>query len=99
MTADVPDEGEELVAEIFGQLDVAPTEPTRKQFMPWHRPRKQFVRREQWWELVRRLYEGRPDGAPLRYLGLPGVDLIDLRYLHDRVCNPVGRPLRFLGFN
>lgn len=73
----------------------------RNEFMPWHRPRKQFVRREQWlqealWTLSSR--DGH-DGAPLRYLGLPGADLLDIRYLHKELCVPHSRPLRFLGFD
>ncbi|MCY3849581.1 MAG: hypothetical protein OXF75_02110 [Acidimicrobiaceae bacterium] len=61
--------------------------------------RKQFVRREQWAEQVRRLYAKRPPADPLRYLGLPGTDLIDLRYLYEQICRTSNRPLIFLGFN
>ena len=45
------------------------------------------------------LYETREPGDPLRYLGLPGTDLIDLRYLYEQLCRANNRPLRFLGFN
>lgn len=97
--SDTSDENDELVAGIFGTLDYDPTELERREFKPWHRPRKQFVRREQWAEQVKRLYADRPNGEPLRYLGLPGTDLIDLRYLYEQICRPDGRPLIFLGFN
>lgn len=97
--SDTSDENDELVAGIFGTLDYDPTELERREFKPWHRPRKQFVRREQWAEQVKRLYADRPIGEPLRYLGLPGTDLIDLRYLYEQICRPDGRPLIFLGFN
>ena len=30
---------------------------------------------------------------------MPGTDLIDLRYLYERICRANDRPLRFLGFN
>jgi len=40
-----------------------------------------------------------PEGNTLRYLGLPGADLLDLRYFHSTVCEPNGMHLRFLGFN
>ncbi len=97
--SDTSGENDELVAGIFGTLDYDPTELERREFKPWHRPRKQFVRREQWAEQVKRLYADRPIEEPLRYLGLPGTDLIDLRYLYEQICRPDGRPLIFLGFN
>ena len=96
---DTSEDNDELVAGIFGGLDYDPTELERREFKPWHRPRKQFVRREQWVEQVKRLYADRPAEEPLRYLGLPGTDLIDLRYLYEQICQPDGRPLIFLGFN
>ncbi|WP_419864534.1 PP_RS20740 family protein [Candidatus Poriferisodalis sp.] len=97
--SDVSDNNDELVAGIFGGLEYGIAELKRREFRPWHRPRKQFVRREQWAKQVRGLYADRPPTDPLRYLGLPGTDLIDLRYLHDEVCRPADRPLIFLGFN
>ena len=93
------DNQDDLTAGIFSDIEyVAPqTEP--KEFKPWHKPRKQFVRREQLSALLQGLYEKRKPGDPLCYLGLPGTDLIDLRYLHEQLCYASGRPLRFLGFN
>ena len=38
-------------------------------------------------------------GTRCRYLGLPGTDLLDLRYLHEELCRASDRPMRFLGFN
>jgi hypothetical protein len=35
----------------------------------------------------------------LKYLGLPGIDLLDLRYFHSQVCETRNINLRFLGFN
>ncbi|MXX93465.1 MAG: hypothetical protein F4Y63_08490 [Chloroflexi bacterium] len=90
---------DDLTAGIFGDsaFETPQTEP--KEFKPWHKPRKQFVRREQLSALLQRLYEDRAPEDPLRYLGLPGTDLIDLRYLYDQLCRSESRPLRFLGFN
>lgn len=88
-----------FVAGIFGDVEYRPTQAVPKEFMPWHKPRKQFVRRKQWSTLLRHLYRERRPDEPLRYLGLPGTDLIDLRYLYEELCRPEGRPLRFLGFN
>ena len=93
------DEGDGLAAGIFAEAGYEPGTPPEREFQPWHRPRKQFMRRQQWATLLKNLYDGRPDADPIRYLGLPGVDLIDLRYLYDEVCRAVERPLRFLGFN
>jgi hypothetical protein len=72
----------------------------KKVFLPWHLPRKQFVRHHQWCEQISRMLDDSPlsDGT-LRYLGLPGVDLLDLRYLHAQVCEARSINLRFLGFN
>ena len=90
---------DDLTTGIFGDIEYAQPRTASKEFKPWHKPRKQFVRREQLSVLLRRLYEKREPGDPLHYLGLPGTDLIDLRYLHEQLCRETGRPLRFLGFN
>lgn len=90
---------DDFVDAIFGDLEYRPVQALPKSFKPWHKPRKQFVRREQWSSLLQQLYEDRRPEDPLRYLGLPGTDLIDLRYLYEELCRPEGRTLRFLGFN
>ena len=93
------DESDDLVVGIFGDVEYRHRQAEPKEFKPWHKPRKQFVRSQQWSNLLQRLYQGRQPTQPLRYLGLPGTDLIDLRYLYEEICRPEGRPLRFLGFN
>ena len=93
------DNQDDLRAEIFGDIEYGPPQTEPKEFKPWHKPRKQFVRRAQLSTLLLRLYEQRKPEEPLRYLGLPGTDLIDLRYLHEQICRADGRPMRFLGFN
>ncbi|SDL09400.1 hypothetical protein SAMN05428985_109116 [Nocardioides sp. YR527] len=74
--------------------------PSALKFEPWHRPRKQYVREEQWLSEYQWLGGQRPDGATIRYLGLPGADMLDLRYL---TAHPAARQrnqiLRFLGFD
>ena len=96
---DQPDVQDDFASGIFGDSEYVLPQAEPKQFKPWHKPRKQFVRREQLSALLLRLYEKRESRDPLRYLGLPGTDLIDLRYLHERLCRANDRPLRFLGFN
>lgn len=75
--------------------------PAARAFAPWHLPRKQFVRERQWCEQLLKMFDG--DGAPedgyLRYLGLPGSDLFDLRCFHEAVCEKHNIGLKFLGFN
>lgn len=90
---------DDLAADIFGEIEYRPTPAAPKIFKPWHKPRKQYVRRKQLLALLRRLYRHRQPDEPLRYLGLPGTDLIDLRYLHEQLCRDQGRTLRFLGFS
>ena len=95
---DQPDGQDDLTSEIFGDFEYVRPQTEPKEFKPWHKPRKQFVRRE-WSALLRRLYEKRGSRDPLCYLGLPGTDLIDLRHLHEELCRANDRPMRFLGFN
>lgn len=78
----------------------APMPSAAKAFLPWHRPRKQFVRQYQWCaEIARMIAAAPPAGGVLRYLGLPGVDLLDLRHFHSAVCEAQQIDLLFLGFN
>ena len=90
---------DDLAAGIFADSKYARPQTVPKEFKPWHKPRKQFVRREQLSTLLRRLYRRRGPRDPLRYLGLPGTDLIDLRYLYEQICRGNERPFQFLGFN
>lgn len=74
--------------------------PKAKKFLPWHRPRKQYVRHHQWCEEIEHMLNDAPLAyGTLRYLGLPGVDLLDLRHFHTTFCEPRNINLRFLGFN
>lgn len=99
MTADGPPGG---AGGIIPAMSYAPAKrPSRRDFKAWHRPRKQLVRREQWlaeasWVLQQRRTN---DKSPLRYLGLPGADLLDLRFLYRALCEPQGLRMRFLGFD
>ena len=91
---------ESHAAGIFGTESYAAAMPTKKAFKPWHKPRKQYVRDIQWRaQIVALLEEGRSERDTLRYLGLPGDDLLDLRYFHSEICAPRNIGLRFLGFN
>lgn len=100
-TKALPKENQEShVSDIFGVSDYVAESPTAKKFLPWHKPRKQYVRREQWTNLINDLVRNHiSENRPLRYLGLPGDDLLDLRYFHENVCIPNKLALKFLGFN
>lgn len=92
---DVPMEG------IYqGAIAPALQDAARKTFKPWHKPRKHFVRLNQWSKETRKLLElVRPgDGGELRYLGLPGEDLLDIRVLKT-LCVKRNLKLRYLGFD
>ncbi len=94
------DDNEDLAAEIFGTRTYEAVKPQKKNFLPWHKPRKQFIRHHQWCKQIEALLgDMHPENNTLKYLGLPGDDLLDLRYLHTQVCKPKNLGLRFLGFN
>lgn len=89
------------------QIDELAVPVELNELSPWHRPRKQLVREEQWIYFSRRLIEGEkgspglrkpPIGEPeVRYLTLPGIDYIDVRQLAD-LCREVGCCLTSIGF-
>lgn len=94
------DDEKELAEGILGISAYEIPMPEKKSFHPWHKPRKQYVRQHQWCnQLEMLLDEIHPDGNTLKYLGLPGDDLLDLRYFQSKVCEPRKMGLRFLGFN
>lgn len=78
-----------------------PFRPSSKRpFQPWHRPRKHYVREHQWLREIAFLTRDLGlQNQVLRYLTLPGDDLLDIRYLHDALCVPQRIRLRYLGFN
>lgn len=71
-----------------------------REFKPWHKPRKHYLRLYQWCDQVNKLIKrlGYRPGAVLTYLGLPGEDLLDIRAMQG-VCDSHGLKLRYLGFN
>jgi hypothetical protein len=93
-------DGDDLTDDIVGVSDYAFSVPSKKEFKPWHRPRKQFVRNDQWLYYVSGLVDERnlSDG-PITYFGLPGADLLDIRFFDKTVCNKKNVKLRFLGFD
>lgn len=91
---------ESLADGIIGVKNYIPESPRKKDFLPWHRPRKQYVRGKQWCqEILKMIDEVLPENNILKYLGLPGDDLLDLRYFHEQICEPNNIHLKYLGFN
>jgi hypothetical protein len=85
--------------------DIAPIKieheapPLKKEFKAWHKPRKQWIRQNQWRKGIADLIGCiRLDGRPLRYLSLPGEDMLDIRDL-SRFCETYQIRLRCLGFD
>lgn len=71
----------------------------RDAFQPWHRPRKQYVRDKQWTNAITEILRDRDLKDRLKYLGLPGIDLLDLRHILSEVCEPTGRVLEYVGYD
>jgi len=76
--------------------------PEPLEFKPWHKPRKQYVRTEQWLKHVKGVVEklgpqNFSDGEPLRYMTLPGPDLLDIRLIAE-FCSSRSIKLRYTGF-
>jgi hypothetical protein len=76
----------------------APEEPALEVFKPWHLPRKHHLRKRQWADSLRHLLNDIPDRRLIKYLCLPGEDMLDVQVLAD-VCRENNRRLRYLGFD
>lgn len=77
------------------------TTPEEKEFEPWHKPRKQWVRKYQWHQEIVDIIQSAhfPLGNRyFRYLSLPGDDLLDVRVART-ACEKNGLELMYLGLN
>jgi hypothetical protein len=94
-------ESEDNFEGIFqGEISSTLESHARTKFKPWHKPRKHFVRLYQWCHETRQLLKklNLGDNGELRYLGLPGEDLLDIRVLQG-VCQKAKVKLRYIGFD
>lgn len=100
-TAALEEEGHaDNIIEVQAYEAPKPPERVKDRFLAWHRPRKQYVRHYQWCQEVNALINPQKlQAGVLKYLGLPGLDLLDLRHFHTAICEPKSIKLRFLGFN
>lgn len=71
--------------------------PTTENFLPWHKPRKQWVRDKQWWGQINSHILPHLRGTDtIRYFGLPGDDILDIRYLQQKLSKH-GKSVFMLG--
>src|SRR4051794_37136519 len=91
---------DELLEGIYQEIKPVLSEQAARAFLPWHKPRKQYIRLKQWCAEVRKLIKliRLTDGDVLRYLGFPGEDFLDVRTLHG-VCAAEKIWIRYLGFD
>ncbi|GAB2861602.1 hypothetical protein GCM10027277_32890 [Pseudoduganella ginsengisoli] len=73
----------------------------RTEFFPWHKPRKHYLRQNQWSKSIATLVDSlklKDRKRSLHYLSLPGPDLLDVRTL-EPMCKLKEVKLSFLGLN
>lgn len=83
--------------EVFGTV----SENLSKDFKPWHKPRKQFIRDKQWLEQFKRLLGNKKykNLDSVNYFGLPGGDLLDVNYLYEGMIKSSRCGNKKLGFH
>lgn len=95
------DRGDELDSGL-GYEDVSHAKVILKRdFLPWHKPRKQYIRSNQWNNVIGRLIDVlglKSKARSLEYLSLPGPDLLDVRALYSTCAEKEVR-IRFTGLN
>lgn len=108
MIHEVEEEEEDIAESVLPPEIVESAIPLElNQLFPWHRPRKQFIRKFQWQHhanrLIGHLYQtnslphNQSGDHELRYLTLPGTDYLDVRMLSE-CCRDAGCVLTSTGF-
>jgi len=71
------------LAEVTGKVD----EVKENLFKPWHKPRKQFIRENQWFNPLELIANSGKynDINTINYFGLPGGDLLDVTYISHKL--------------
>lgn len=98
--AQVQESAEAELADYLPQRPKKAVQLKDRQFRPWHKPRKQYLRRKQWWKEIDALLSDvkmSPDNRVLRYLTLPSEDMIDVRVLSEEL-GAKGIKLKYLGY-
>lgn len=102
------DSDEEIAEDVLPVAVIEIAVPAElNQLAPWHRPRKQFIRRDQWGMLTERVInnlKGTPHlpqqigGArEVKYLTLPGTDFLDVEMLGE-IAQELDCTLTSIGF-
>ncbi|MXN66708.1 hypothetical protein GR183_17475 [Stappia sp. GBMRC 2046] len=108
MTDEVDEADQDIAEEVLPEAVADAAVPIELQkLFPWHKPRKQYIRRRQWIEhanrLIGRLIKGHSlvpgsnGGDEIRYLTLPGTDYLDVKMLAE-CCKANGCSLTSTGF-
>jgi hypothetical protein len=97
-----PDPGDEIVGESIPTVPPPPRIAKPDVSAPWHRPAKQYLRREQWNAGILQLLSKLPAKAvgeerTLRYVGLPGQHHFDVLSMGG-ICIQKKLRLDYLGF-
>ncbi len=90
-----------LSDDIVPELALQPVVKREFKPAPWHRPRKQFIRKRQWsWEIGEQiLRRASPElESPIRVCGFPSSDYLDLLSMRE-LCEEWGRKVKYLGFD
>ena len=94
---------QQIAADVLPeQIDELAVPVELNEMFPWHRPRKQLVRENQWLRYSRYLIERirghvASSDREVRYLTLPGIDYLDVRQLAE-VCRSLDCSLTSTGF-
>ena len=82
--------------EIAGKISNIQT--LKKDFKPWHKPRKQWVRYCQWKNYLRSLLDENSynDIKTIKYFSFPGEDCLDIKVLYEQ-CKEQNKSLYFQG--
>lgn len=87
----------QAASDVYGYVGNEGQADTGRNFDPWDKPRKQWIRDKQWWSEIRsHLIDSAPDRPLLKYLGLPGESLLDVRFFQERLSGE-NRQLYFYG--
>lgn len=73
--------------------------PSKLEFKPWHKPRKQYIRLNQWCGEIQALLKNadfQDENKVLRYLSLPSEDMLDIRTLASTLQDDI--KLKYFGF-
>jgi hypothetical protein len=93
-------EDDDELNRIYQDIEPSLTDKDERDFYPWHKPRKHYLRIHQWCAEVQKLiqHNNYQEGEVIRYLGFPGEDFLDIRVLRG-VCEKAKVKLRYLGFD